>query len=57
MKLSCNSDPEEIEKVGEGTYGEAFKVGNCVCKIVPIDGNLRVNGVEVQKVLTRTPCL
>ncbi|PRQ42503.1 putative non-specific serine/threonine protein kinase [Rosa chinensis] len=42
-------DPEEIEKVGEGTYGEAFKVGNCVCKIVPIDGNLRVNGVEVQK--------
>jgi hypothetical protein len=36
-------------KVGEGTYGEAFKVGNCVCKIVPFDGDFRVNG-EIQKV-------
>ncbi|KAL6132842.1 hypothetical protein ACLB2K_065081 [Fragaria x ananassa] len=36
-------DPEDIEKVGEGTYGEAFKAGNFVCKIVPIDGNLLVN--------------
>lgn len=36
-------------KVGEGTYGEAFKINNYVCKIVPFDGEFRVNG-EVQKV-------
>ncbi|XP_057963120.1 serine/threonine-protein kinase haspin homolog [Malania oleifera] len=39
---------EGIVKVGEGTYGEAFMIGKTVCKIVPIDGDLRVNG-EVQK--------
>ncbi|CAI8615328.1 unnamed protein product [Vicia faba] len=43
-----SSGSETVVKVGEGTYGEAFKVGNCVCKIVPFDGDLRVNG-EVQK--------
>ncbi|KDP23342.1 hypothetical protein JCGZ_23175 [Jatropha curcas] len=41
-------DPKSVTKVGEGTYGEAFKAGNTVCKIVPIDGELKVNG-EVQK--------
>ncbi|KAJ4954743.1 hypothetical protein NE237_011526 [Protea cynaroides] len=41
-------DPINIVKIGEGTYGEAFKVGATVCKIVPIDGDLRVNG-EMQK--------
>ncbi|KAF6154952.1 hypothetical protein GIB67_018389 [Kingdonia uniflora] len=41
-------DPCSIVKVGEGTYGEAYKVGSTVCKIVPIDGDFRVNG-EVQK--------
>ncbi|KAF5729236.1 serine/threonine-protein kinase haspin [Tripterygium wilfordii] len=41
-------DPNSIVKVGEGTFGEAFRAGNCVCKIVPINGELRVNG-EVQK--------
>ncbi|KAL6517865.1 hypothetical protein OROMI_033566 [Orobanche minor] len=41
-------DLDTITKVGEGTYGEAFKVGNNVCKIVPFGGDLRVNG-EVQK--------
>ncbi|XP_050223094.1 serine/threonine-protein kinase haspin homolog [Mercurialis annua] len=41
-------DPQSITKVGEGTFGEAFKVGTTVCKIVPFDGELRVNG-EVQK--------
>ncbi|KAI4301665.1 hypothetical protein L6164_034918 [Bauhinia variegata] len=41
-------DPETIVKIGEGTYGEAFKIGNYVCKLVPVDGDLRVNG-EVQK--------
>ncbi|MED6196558.1 hypothetical protein PIB30_048582 [Stylosanthes scabra] len=39
---------ETIVKIGEGTYGEAFKVGGCVCKIVPFDGDFRVNG-EIQK--------
>ncbi|XP_021282770.1 serine/threonine-protein kinase haspin homolog isoform X1 [Herrania umbratica] len=41
-------DPESITKVGEGTYGEAFRAGNTVCKIVPFDGDFPVNG-EVQK--------
>ncbi|KAK8545933.1 hypothetical protein V6N12_026742 [Hibiscus sabdariffa] len=40
--------PESIAKVGEGTYGEAFRAGNTVCKIVPFDGDFPVNG-EVQK--------
>ncbi|KAF9622746.1 hypothetical protein IFM89_033981 [Coptis chinensis] len=37
-----------IIKVGEGTFGEAFNAGTTVCKIVPFDGDLLVNG-EVQK--------
>ncbi|EOA39955.1 hypothetical protein CARUB_v10008644mg [Capsella rubella] len=41
-------EPESIVKIGEGTYGEAFRAGSSVCKIVPIDGDFRVNG-EVQK--------
>lgn len=44
------SEPKSIIKVGEGTYGEAFKAGKTVCKVVPFDGDLRVNG-EVQKVM------
>ncbi|KAH1195806.1 hypothetical protein AAZX31_19G212100 [Glycine max] len=43
-----SSGSETIVKVGEGTYGEAFKINNYVCKIVPFDGEFRVNG-EVQK--------
>lgn len=43
------SESENVTKVGEGTYGEAFKVGDKVCKIVPFDGDFPVNG-EVQKV-------
>ncbi|KFK43247.1 hypothetical protein AALP_AA1G098900 [Arabis alpina] len=41
-------EPESIVKIGEGTYGEAFRAGTSVCKIVPIDGDFRVNG-EIQK--------
>ncbi|KQK15002.1 serine/threonine-protein kinase haspin homolog [Brachypodium distachyon] len=37
-----------IVKLGEGTYGEAYRAGNSVCKVVPIDGELVVNG-ETQK--------
>ncbi|KAF3793275.1 Serine/threonine-protein kinase haspin [Nymphaea thermarum] len=43
-----HSQITNISKVGEGTYGEAFKGGGCVFKIVPIDGDFLVNG-EVQK--------
>ncbi|KAK7379153.1 hypothetical protein VNO80_04606 [Phaseolus coccineus] len=43
-----SSGSKTIVKVGEGTFGEAFKVNNYVCKIVPFDGDFRVNG-EIQK--------
>ncbi|VFQ83499.1 unnamed protein product [Cuscuta campestris] len=46
VSKSCN--PMDVVKIGEGTYGEAFKAGDHVCKIVPFDGEFRVNG-EVQK--------
>lgn len=52
MILSC-SEPESIVKIGEGTYGEAFRAGPSVCKIVPIDGDFTVNG-EIQKVFFLT---
>lgn len=42
------SDSSSIKKLGEGTYGEAFRAGAAVCKIVPIDGDLLING-EIQK--------
>ena len=32
------------KKLGEGTYGEAFKAGGIVFKIVPIEGACLVNG-------------
>lgn len=47
------SEPEGIVKIGEGTYGEAFRAGPSVCKIVPIDGDFTVNG-EIQKVFFLT---
>ncbi|XP_019419865.1 PREDICTED: serine/threonine-protein kinase haspin homolog isoform X2 [Lupinus angustifolius] len=48
LQDAFSSDSETVVKIGEGTFGEAFKVGKYVCKIVPFDGDLRVNG-EVQK--------
>ncbi|KAI5070868.1 hypothetical protein GOP47_0015211 [Adiantum capillus-veneris] len=42
------SNVKNIVKLGEGTYGEAFRASNLVFKIVPMGGNFRVNG-EVQK--------
>ena len=38
-----------IVKLGEGTYGEAYRAGSTVCKVVPFDGDSLVNG-ETQKV-------
>ncbi|GAB2242813.1 hypothetical protein Droror1_Dr00019588 [Drosera rotundifolia] len=46
--FSSFCDPDQVVKLGEGTYGEAFTAGGCACKILPIDGDLRVNG-EIQK--------
>lgn len=45
----CDSDLREIKKLGEGTFGEAFKGDGNVFKIVPMDGRFQVNG-ETQKV-------
>ncbi|MCO5558545.1 hypothetical protein L7F22_012130 [Adiantum nelumboides] len=42
------SNVEDVVKLGEGTYGEAFRASNLVFKIVPMGGNFCVNG-EVQK--------
>lgn len=45
------SNLSRVTKIGEGTFGEAFKEGDTVLKIVPVDGDFRVNG-ELQKVCT-----
>ncbi len=37
-----------IRKIGEGTFGEAYKGNGLVFKIVPMEGSTLVNG-EVQK--------
>lgn len=47
--VSENSELDKIKKLGEGTYGEAYRAGRTVCKVVPFDGELMVNG-ETQKV-------
>ena len=33
-----------VRKIGEGTFGEAFKAGHVVLKIVPMEGEVLVNG-------------
>ena len=42
------SDGSRVVKIGEGTFGEAFKAAEYVYKIMPIEGELIVNG-EQQK--------
>jgi len=46
--FSAYCELESIKKLGEGTYGEAYRAGTTVCKVVPFDGDLIVNG-ETQK--------
>lgn len=46
--IGKHADLRSIRKVGEGTFGEAFKSGSMVFKIVPLEGDHLVNG-EPQK--------
>ena len=46
--ISQHVDLSKVKKIGEGTFGEAFKSGDVVLKIVPMDGATLVNG-ETQK--------
>ncbi|XP_052163436.1 serine/threonine-protein kinase haspin homolog [Oryza glaberrima] len=46
--FSTYCTPGSIVKLGEGTFGEAFRAGSTVCKVVPFDGTSLVNG-ETQK--------
>jgi hypothetical protein len=34
----------QVVKIGEGTYGEAFKSGQFVLKFVPMEGSNLING-------------
>ncbi len=43
------SPVHELTKLGEGTFGEAFKAGDMCFKIVPMGSEVKVNG-EAQKV-------
>lgn len=47
--LGEHIDLSSIHKIGEGTFGEAFRSGNTVFKIVPIEGDLQVNGADQKK--------
>ena len=46
--LEQHIDLSRVRKIGEGTFGEAFKGGSLVVKIVPLEGDVLVNG-EPQK--------
>jgi len=46
--LSAYCKLGSIVKLGEGTYGEVYRAGSTICKVVPFDGNSLVNG-ETQK--------
>ena len=47
--LSRLGDTSKAFKVGEGSYGEAFKVGSHVLKVIPIEGDRLVNGWPQKK--------
>ena len=49
-------DLKEIKKIGEGTFGEAFKAGKTVLKIVPMEGSTLVRRLKLSSlhVLTVT---
>ena len=46
--LGRHVDLSKVKKIGEGTFGEAYKAGTVVLKIVPMEGSVLVNG-EPQK--------
>ena len=46
--LEQHASLKAVKKIGEGTFGEAFKAKDVVFKIVPLEGDLIVNG-ETQK--------
>ncbi|WIA16133.1 hypothetical protein OEZ85_012851 [Tetradesmus obliquus] len=42
--MAAVTDTKEVVKLGEGTYGEAFKSGSVVFKLVPMEGDNLTNG-------------
>jgi hypothetical protein len=47
MLLSALFHPLQVVKIGEGSYGEAFKLQGVVVKLVPIEGTIPYNdGVQ-----------
>ena len=40
----CDYACVQVVKIGEGTYGEAFKSGQVVLKFVPMEGSNLING-------------
>lgn len=47
--LGEHIDLASIHKIGEGTFAEAFRSGHTVFKIVPIEGDIQVNGEQQKK--------
>jgi hypothetical protein len=41
--LGQHVDLAQIRKIGEGTFGEAFKASGIVLKIVPMEGEFEVS--------------